>query len=318
MRPTILLVFGGDSECERAVLAPLDPHIVQAPDFDHPDAQAALPQADALIVTLQKITGPLLDRAPKCKIVSRLGVGYDTIDIPAATQRGIWVTYVPDYGVDEVSAQAIALLMACMRGVVQHATDTRAGRWNGLNVAPVKRLRDSTTGILGFGRIGRETALKAKGLGMRVLAYDPIIPAEQIAATGCEPASFERVLAESDYVSLHTPLMDSTRHLMNARSLRLMKPTAYLINTARGGLVDVAALVEALDTGVIKGAGLDVLQQEPAGADHPLVRHSKIIVTPHFSFYSEEAVRDLHTRGAEEVVRILTGQPPRCPLNKIG
>ena len=318
MKPTILLVFGGDSECERTVLAPLDPEFIQMPDCDHPDATAALARADALIVALQRVDGALLDRAPKCKIVSRLGVGFDTIDIPAATQRGVQVTYVPDYGVDEVSAQAIALIMACMRGVVQQANDTRAGKWNGISVAPVKRLRDSTCGVVGFGRIGREAGLKARGLGFRVLVYDPLVDPANIRATGCEPVSFEQLLAESDYVTLHTPLSEGTRHLINAKTLRLMKPTAYLVNTARGGLVDEAALIEALDAGVLKGAGIDVLQKEPPPPDHPFLHHPKIIVTPHFSFYSEEAVRELHTRGAEEVLRKLTGQPPRCPLNKVG
>ncbi len=318
MKPTILLVFGGDSECERTVLAPLDPEFIQMPDCDHPDATAALARADALIVALQRVDGALLDRAPNCKIVSRLGVGFDTIDIPAATQRGVQVTYVPDYGVDEVSAQAIALIMACMRGVVQQANDTRAGKWNGISVAPVKRLRDSTCGVVGFGRIGRETGLKARGLGFRVLVYDPLVDPANIRAAGCEPVSFEQLLAESDYVTLHTPLSEGTRHLINAKTLRLMKPTAYLVNTARGGLVDEAALIEALDAGVLKGAGIDVLQKEPPPPDHPFLHHPKIIVTPHFSFYSEEAVRELHTRGAEEVLRKLTGQPPRCPLNKVG
>lgn len=317
MNPTILIVFGGDASHERATLASLNPRIVHVPDFDHPDALAALPEADAIMFTLQYVGAAVMDRAPKCKILSRLGVGYDNIDIPAATTRGMWVSYVPDYGVDEVAGHAIALMLEGMRGVGRLSTALKAGKWGLGPVAPVKRMCDSVLGVLGFGRIGCEAGKKARGLGMRVLAYDPIVPAEAIRAAGCEPADFEQVLRESDYVTLHTPLSDRTRHLINANTLAMMKPTAFLVNTARGGLIDEAALLDALNNGVIRGAGLDVFQQEPAPADHPLVSHPKVIATPHAAFYSEEAVRDLHIRGAEEVVRVLTGGVPRCPLNRV-
>ncbi len=317
MNPSILIVFGGDASHERATLASLNPRIVHVPDFDHPDALAALPEADAIMFTLQYVGADIMDKAPKCKILSRLGVGYDNIDIPAATARGMWVSYVPDYGVDEVAGHAIALMMEGMRGVGRLSTSVKAGKWGLGSVAPVKRMSDSVLGVLGFGRIGREAGKKAHGLGMKVLAYDPIVSAENIAATGCEPASLERVLRESDYVTLHTPLSDSTRHLINANTLAMMKPSAFLVNTARGGLIDEAALLDALNNGVIRGAGLDVFQKEPAPADHPLVSHPKVIATPHAAFYSEEAVRDLHIRGAEEVVRVLTGGVPRCPLNRV-
>lgn len=317
MNPSILIVFGGDASHERATLASLNPRIVHVPDFDHPDALAALPEADAIMFTLQYVGADIMDKAPKCKILSRLGVGYDNIDIPAATARGMWVSYVPDYGVDEVAGHAIALMMEGMRGVGRLSTSVKAGKWGLGSVAPVKRMSDSVLGVLGFGRIGREAGKKAHGLGMKVLAYDPIVSAENISATGCEPASLERVLRESDYVTLHTPLSESTRHLINANTLAMMKPSAFLVNTARGGLIDEAALLDALNNGVIRGAGLDVFQKEPAPADHPLVSHPKVIATPHAAFYSEEAVRDLHIRGAEEVVRVLTGGVPRCPLNKV-
>ncbi len=317
MKPTVIITFAGASPYERAVLATLDAVVVHTPDFTHPDAIAAMPEADAIIVTLQRVDDALLARLPKCKIVSRLGVGYDTIDVAAATRRGIWVGYQPDYGMDEVSAHAIALLMACMRGIPKLNADTKAGVWGAGGVPPVKRLSNSTTGVIGFGRIGREAAAKARGLGMRVVVHDPVVPADVIIAAGCEAMSLQQALSESDYVTLHTPLSDHTRNLINAQTLSWMKPTAYLINTARGGLIDEAALLDALDRGVIRGAGLDVFVQEPAPADHPLISHPHVIATPHFASYSEEAQHALHTRGAEDVVRVLSGGKPRMPLNDV-
>jgi phosphoglycerate dehydrogenase-like enzyme len=317
MNPTILVVFNGDAKYERATLAPLNPHIVHVPDFDHPDVLDTLPIADAIMFTLHYVGAAIMDRAPKCKILSRLGVGYDNIDIPAATARGMWVSYVPDYGIDEVAAHAIALMMEGMRSVGRQSAEVKSGKWQSNSAAPVKRMCDSVFGVLGFGRIGREAGKKALGLGMRVVAYDPLVSADAIAATGCEPASFERVLQASDYVTLHTPLSENTRHLINAKTLSMMKPDAFLINTARGGLVDETALLDALNHGIIRGAGLDVFNTEPAPPDHPLVAHPRVVVTPHAAFYSEEAMRDLHVRGSEEVVRVLTGGTPRCPLNKV-
>lgn len=317
MSATVIVTHGAEGRIERDILEPAGFRVVHTPDFSHPSAIAAMPEAQAIIVTLQRVDGTLMDRMPNLKIVSRLGVGYDTIDVPAATQRKIRVAYQPDYGMDEVSAHAIALLMACMRGITVQNANVKAGNWGMVGVAPIKRLSESTTGVIGFGRIGREAALKARGLGMRVLAHDPVVPAQVICDTGCEPASFEHLLRESDYVTLHMPLNSDTQRIMNAQAFALMKPSAFLINTARGGLVDEDALLAALDRGALRGAGLDVFVQEPAGADHPLVKHPRVIVTPHSASSSIEAARALFTGGAQEVLRALRGEPLRNPLNNI-
>jgi D-3-phosphoglycerate dehydrogenase len=316
-QPIILIGHAGDLHYEIEALAPLNARIVQVGDYAPFDTLPELAECSGMIVGLQKIDGALLDKAPKCKIVSRLGVGYDNIDVEACTQRGVWAAYVPDYGIDEVSTHAIALMLTCMRGLSQHISNVRAGTWNALAPAPIKRLSDSTFGVIGYGRIGSRAAAKARGLGMRVLACDPFVSAEKIAEGGALKVSQEQLLAESDYVSVHTPLQPSTRHLINAAALAQMKPSAYLINTARGGMIDEAALAAALDAGNLRGAALDVLQQEPASADHPLVRHPRVIVTPHAAYYSEEARRDMHTRCADEVTRVLMGSTPRCPLNAV-
>jgi D-3-phosphoglycerate dehydrogenase / 2-oxoglutarate reductase len=277
---------------------------------------SGLEDADALMVTVQEVTGAVLDAMPACKVVARVGTGLDSIDLDGAARRGVQVTYVADYSVDEVSTHAIALLLACARRIPQYLDLVRAGQWNSVGAGTIRRLSEQTLGIAGFGRIGRAAAGKGRGLGLRVLVCDPYQSGEDIRAAGCEPASWDTLLAESDFISLHVPLTPDSDRLINAAALRAMKPTAVLINTARGGLVDEAALAAAIRAGEIAGAALDVLAAEPPAAGSPLLADPRVLITPHGAWYSAEAQRDVVVRACEDVRRVLTGRPPRSPANK--
>ena len=271
-------------------------------------------EADALLATYAKITAEMIRQMRRCRIISRFGIGVDNVDIAAATAAGIVVTKVPDYCIDEVSDHAMALLLALVRKIPLANAEVHAGRWEMRAVVPIHRLRGSVLGLVGFGRIPQLVAPKAKSFGLRVVAYDPYIPQEVFTRADVEGVDFPKLLKISDYLSIHSPLLPETKGLFNADVFRQMKPTAYLINTARGPIVDEAALAGALDAGQLAGAALDVMPQEPSSGS-PLFGRSNVIVTPHTSFYSEESLIDLQTKAAEEVVRVLKGQAPRNPVN---
>jgi D-3-phosphoglycerate dehydrogenase len=270
--------------------------------------------ADALLVTYAKITAEMIRQLTRCRIISRFGIGVDNVDIPAATDRGIVVTKVPDYCIDEVSDHALALLLALVRKIPFSSAQVHAGKWAMSAVVPIHRLRGSVLGLVGFGRIPQLVAPKAKAFGVRVVAFDPFVAPEVFNRAGVERVDFSELLTMSDYVSIHSPLLPETRNLFGDDAFGRMKPTAYLINTARGPIVDEAALARALDAGELAGAALDVLPQEPP-VDSPLVGRDNVIITPHTSFYSEESLVDLQVKAAEEVVRVLGGQAPRNPVN---
>jgi D-3-phosphoglycerate dehydrogenase / 2-oxoglutarate reductase len=274
-----------------------------------------LADADAVMVTVQPVGDGLLASLPACQLIARVGTGLDSIDLDAAARRGILVTNVADYSVDEVSTHAITLLLAWARRLPQYLDAVRGGSWNSAGSGPIRRLRGQTLGLAGFGRIGAATAAKGLGLGLRVLAYDRFRPDAEIAAAGAQPAGWPAVLAEADYLSLHVPLTPETAGLIDAGALAVMKPSAVLINTARGGLVDEAALAEAIRSGSIAGAALDVLRHEPPAADDPLLTDPRVLVTPHTGWYSQEAQRDVVVRACEDVQRVLSGQPARSPVN---
>lgn len=319
MKPRVVIAYTGfgDIELEKKILKQIDAEVIHSENLRSPEALEAVKQADAVMVTLDRVTSEIIGSMERCRIISRAGTGLDTIDIPAATARGIWVTYVPDYSIDEVSAHAIAMLLALARGIPFLTQATRNGAWNSQAWGPIYRLKDQTLGVLGFGRIGQATAEKGRGLGFNVIAYDPY-PNQEIAdRLGVRLVDLDTLTRESDYISLHSPLLDSTRHIVNADFLSKMKPTAYVINAARGPLIDEEALLEAVRSRKIAGAGLDVLAVEPIAPDNPLLKEERILVTPHAAWYSEEAKVDMRTRATDEVVRILSGQPPRAPANQI-
>lgn len=306
-----------DLSLEREVLSSIHAELRQIHGLDTPDKQDIASAADALLVTTHPVPRALLKRMTRCKIISRAGTGLDAIDLAAATEYGIWVTNVPDYSIDEVSSHTIALLLAEARRLPQLLQLTRQGIWDSKSVRPFERLSGQTLGVVGFGRIARAVGRKAQALGLRILAYDPYIEPSSIEAAGARAADLETLLRESDFVTLHTPLTDSTRHIINRDALARMKPSAFLINTARGPLIDEDALLEAVRAGRLAGAALDVLTVEPPPPDHPFLREERILLTPHSAWYSEAATRDVRVRGAEEVLRVLRGDKPRFPANQI-
>jgi D-3-phosphoglycerate dehydrogenase len=256
----------------------------------------------------------MIGQMMRCRIIARFGIGVDNVDIAAATNAGIVVTRVPDYCIDEVSDHTMALLLALARKIPFANSRAHAGRWEMSAVVPVHRLRGSVLGLVGFGRIPQLVAPKAKAFGLRIISYDPFVSDEIMNRAGVEKVHFSELVSTSDHISIHTPLVPETNHLFNADVFPRMKPTAHLINTARGSIVDEEALAQALDQGHLAGAALDVLSQEPPSMS-PLFGRHNVILTPHMSFYSAESLIDLQSKAAEEVVRVLTGELPRNPVN---
>ena len=300
---------------EREVLDAIGATIVRLQARSENDLLDAAADADALLVCYAPITARVIGRLRRCRIIARYGIGVDNVDLEAASARQIVVTNVPDYCVDEVSDHALALLLAAARRLVPLAGRVRAGRWEARDAVPIHRLRGQTLGLVGFGKIPRRLADKVRPLGLEVIAHDPFVDAATMGAHGAHQVALETLLERADFVSIHAPLVPETRGLIGEAQLRMMKPTAYLINTARGPLVQDQALVRALREGWIAGAALDVLEAEPPGPDHPLRQMDNVILTPHTAFYSEESVRELQRKAAEEVARVLTGQAPRSPVN---
>lgn len=297
----------------RGVLAAIGAELCLA---DGPDAIVDVTRdADAILVTYAKITGEMIRRLSRCRIISRFGIGVDNVDIPAATAAGIVVTKVPDYCIDEVADHALALLLAAVRKIPFADSRVHAGQWSMPSVVPIHRLRGTTLGLVGFGRIPQLVAPRAQAFGITVIAADPFVPAEVMTRANVESVSFDDLIARSDYISIHAPLTPQTHHLFNAGVFARMKTTAYLVNTARGPLVDEHALVDALDAGRIAGAALDVVEQEPPAPASPLLACRNLILTPHTAFYSEESLVDLQRKATEEVVRVLRGQLPMNPVN---
>jgi D-3-phosphoglycerate dehydrogenase len=302
-------------EPERAVLAPLGVDLRPQQCRTEAELIALAQDADAILNCYAKMTAQVIEKLKNCKIIARYGIGVDNVDLVAATRAGILVTNVPDYCVDEVSDHALALLLALARRIVAAAGAVRAGAWDIVPHSGILRLRGQTLGLVGFGKIAKALALKVQPLGMKVLAYDPYLDPVQIAQHGAQAAGWDRLLAEADAISIHVPLSPETRHLIGARELAAMKPTAFLISTSRGGIIDEQALAQALHTGQIGGAALDVLSVEPPPSDHPLQQAPNIILTPHLAFYSRESLIELQTKAADEVARALKGEPPRSPVN---
>jgi len=301
-------------EPARQVLATIGAELRMADSPTPEGIVAAAASSDALLVTYAKITADMIGKMPKCRIISRFGIGVDNVDIEAATGAGIVVTKVPDYCIDEVSDHAMALLLAIVRKIPSSSARTHGGRWEMKAVVPIHRLRGSVLGLAGFGRIPQLVAPKAKAFGMIVVAYDPFVPDEAFSRAGVERVDLPKLLTSSDYVSVHTPLTPETKHLFNRDTFGQMKRGAYIVNTARGPIIDEAALAEALDSGQIAGAALDVMTQEPPPTS-PLFGRDNVIITPHTSFYSEESLIELQMKAAQEVVAVLSGRSPRNPVN---
>lgn len=308
-------VFPGLDQ-ERAILADAGHELRYEGDARTPEAViAATSGADAVLNCYAPIPAEVIESLGGCRIIARYGIGLDTIDIPAATARGILVTNVPDYCVDEVSDHALALILALSRGVVRLDRSVRQGTWNPMVARPLHRLRGRTLGLVGFGRIARRLAEKAAAIGFELVATDPYVPADVIEAAGVRPVELEELLESADVVSLHAPMTEENRHLIAAPELERMRRGSMLINTSRGPLVDLVAVREALAAGHLGGAALDVLESEPPEPSDPLFERDDVVVTPHAAFYSEEAVEEQQRKAAEQVVAALAGRLPPYAVN---
>jgi D-3-phosphoglycerate dehydrogenase len=268
---------------------------------------------EAVLAGTDAFTRRVFERAPRLRIVSRFGVGYDAIDVPAATDHGVWVTTTPGTNELSVADHTIALLLALARHLVPVANLTRAGQWER---AFGRELSGAVLGLIGFGRIGRQVAQRARACGMELLVYDVAPDAAAAAAVGARFAPLDEVLATADVVSLHAPATAGTRRLIDARALALMKPTAYLINTARGDLVDEPALAEALREGRLAGAGLDVFAQEPPDEANPLLALPNVLATPHVAGITEQSAQRMARLAVENILAVLAGRRPPYPVNE--
>lgn len=307
-------VFSDLKHAER-VLSQLDAEILLAAEPTEEAILEVARQADGLMVTFAEITAGLIGSLERCKSIGRFGIGVNNIDLDAATKAGIQVTYVPDYCVDEVSDHALTLLLSLARKIPQANKLVQSGRWSAADVAPIYRIRGRTLGLAGLGKIPQALVPKAQALGLKVIAADPFVPAEVAASLDVELVDFDALLARSDYISIHAPLTDDTFQMFGKDAFGKMKPEALLINTSRGPLIDEDALAAALDAGEIGGAALDVVIVEPPAADFSLLGRDNVILTPHAAFYSVDALIDLQTKAAEDVVAVLSGETPRYPVN---
>ena len=274
--------------------------------------------ADGIMANLAPMPAAVIEKLEKCKIISRYGVGYDNVDVAACTKKGIYVANVPDYCAEEVSDQALALLLACARKVARRDAQVRAGLWNIVKGDPMYRIAGKTFTFLGFGTIAKCLFRKIQGLNFsRILIYDPFIDAETIKSYGAEKVEWEEALQAGDFISIHMPLNDKTRGAINASAFDMMKSTAILVNTSRGPVIDEQALIEALTTGKINSAGLDVHVKEPLDKDSPLMKIENCVLTDHAGWYSEDAMSELKRKVAENVKDVLLGGKPKYPVNKI-
>lgn len=298
----------------RAALARVDPELKMAAAPTAEDILAVARDADAILVTYAKLPAELLRELTRCKVIGRFGLGVDNIDVKAAHERGIVVTYVPDYCMQEVSDHAMAMLLALARKIPLSNALVQAGRWDMPAVVPLHRIEGLTLGLIGFGNIPRAVAPKAKAFGLEVITHDPYVAPDVLAAAGVEGVSLDDLLARSDFISVHAPLLPATRGLLNAEAFAKTKKGVKIVNTARGPLIDEAALIAALDSAQVGGAALDVVATEPLPKDSPLLDRDNVILTPHTAFYSVEALEELQTKCASDVARVLMGEKPVYPV----
>lgn len=303
-------------EPERAVLAKVDADLVVAPDGSEETLISLAGDVDGILTCFAKVSDSVVRAAGRCVVIGRYGVGVDNIDVDTATELGIVVTYVPDYCVEEVSDHVIGLLLAWNRRIVLFDNAVKTRGWGSEELGMrVMRLRGKKLGIAGFGRIGRAVCSRAQAFGLEVLASDPYVSADVVSEHNARLVDLPVLLRESDFVTLHSPLAPETRNMIGRAELLQMKPEAFLINAARGGLIDEDALYDALTTGQIAGAGLDVVSDVAPPLEHQLLQLRNVIVTPHTAFFSQEALLELEERAAGEVARVLQGQMPDNVVN---
>lgn len=302
----------GSIEEEKEVFAQIGAELILAQVREEKELIRVCKEADGLLNQYALLTRRVLEHLPKCKVIARYGVGVDSVDLNAATDLGMIVANVPDYCMDEVSNQTIAMILTLTRKTAFFDQKVKSGLWDFRLGIPIYRTRGKTLGLVGCGKIGFEVAKKISSFGVRVICFDPYL---NKAPEGIELTDLDILLNESDFISIHCPLNDSTRHLIGEREFKKMSKKPILINTSRGPIIDERALIEALKEGLVSGAGLDVMENEPPDPQNALLKMENVILSPHVGFYSEESIRELKRRTAENVSSVLTGKWPKSVVN---
>lgn len=308
----------GDYEDENRVLQEIDAEI-EVNNFENErEAIEGLKDADGVFVNLFPLTKTIISAMSKCKVITRYGVGVDNVDVQAATEAGIQVTNVPDYCYEEVSDQALALLLGVIRKITYKDREIRKGRWHIHSDKPCYKIRGNVLGIIGYGSIGRTFHRKASGLGFsKVLVYDPYVPEKYAAPFGAEKVELDRLLRESDYISIHAALTEETRGMIEKNAIAKMKPGVMIVNTARGPICNQQDILAALKAEKIAGAGLDVFETEPLPKDSEFFALDNVIISDHAGFYSVDSIIELKTKAARNIVEMLTGKRPTYPVNHL-
>src|SRR5262245_1215102 len=313
----------GDVDIERAIIEDAGLQLVAAQCKTEDDVIEAASDADAIIAQYATVGARAIAAFSRCRVIARYGTGVDIVDVDAATRRGIQVTNAPsDWCAEEVATHAVALWLAAARKLVEYDHAVRAGEWRWQTGEPIWRISGRVFGLLSFGSIARSIADRVRPFGVDIWAHDPFLDPAEITRLGARPVSFDELVEGSDYLVIQSPLTEETHHTFDRETLRRMKKTAILINTARGPIVEDEALHQALKEGWIAGAAVDDIEEEPAKQRNwrtvnPLFQLSNVIITPHAAYYSEESIGTVRRTAAEEAVRVLSGLPAQSPVNKI-
>jgi len=299
---------------EREILAKVDAELVEVTESANVGPECE--DADAVINTYEQVPAEMIEKMQKCQIIIRNGIGVNTIDVDACNKKGIMVANVPTYCLDEVATHAITLMLASARKVTLLNDSVKSGVWDVKKATPVYSLQNKTLGLVGFGKIPRLVKEKSVPFGMNVIIYDPYVTAEQAAEAGVRKVEIDELIKESDFISIHCPLTPETRGMFDKAAFKNMKKTAYIINTARGPVINEPDLIEALQNGEIAGAGLDVLMSDKVDKSNPLLAMENVIITPHAAWYSEESIVTRRRQTVESVVSVLEGGEPLSLLNR--
>lgn len=308
---TIALLTDADrfplDDSDRTLLDDAGIALRELPGHDEQELVTTARGVDLILVYHARLTSEVISQLGHVRVIARCGAGFDNIDVAAARARNIELVYVPDYGIEDIADHALALILTCARRVVRSDRAVRAGAWPSYpDIAPMHRLRGRTLGVYGYGRIGRNLADKARCLGLSVLAYDPYLPDAS--------ADRDEIFRRSDFLSIHVPLTPETHHSISETEFAKMKPGAVLVNTARGGIVVTSALVNALQSGKLAGAGIDVYDESPLAPGHPLCLCENAVLTPHSAAFTEEGLAELRRQAITDAIRVLKGQPARHPI----
>ena len=303
-------------EIERKILSRVNADLIELENTEEKYLMEATQDADGILVQRAPITRRVIQNLEKCKIISRYAVGLDKIDVETATERRILITNVPDYCIQEVSDHTLALILCCARKITSLDHEVKKGIWEPHSAKGIPRLKGQTLGVIGFGNVARDLIVKAKTVGFRILAYDPYVKSSIFLKYKVKKTNLGDLLSESDFISLHIPLTEETEKFIGMKEFQMMKRTCFFINTARGKVVDQKALIDALKNGLIAGAGIDVMENEPPDPTDSLLKMENVIITPHVGYYSDASEKELQQKAAEQVALVLKGEMPKYIVNR--